>query len=86
MAKKVGQEPLFVIMNEMDDDVDAFWEIGIEPEHTEELPFGNYAYDVQIELRSSATGELEAVDTIIGKTDEVSPVFRVWGEVSKESE
>ena len=85
-AKKVGDEPLIVIMNEMNNDEEAFWNIRFNPEHTENLPFGKYAYDVQIETRSSTTGSLQNVDTIIGKTDTLSPTLVLWGEVSKESE
>ena len=39
--------------------------------------FKDYAYDVQLK---TSTG----VDTIIGKTDDISPTFRVLGEVATE--
>lgn len=42
--------------------------------------------DVQLEIRNSETDALEAVDTIIGKTDTISPTLVLWGEVTKESE
>jgi hypothetical protein len=85
-AKKVGNNPLVEIINEMDGSVEAFWNIRFEPEDTEGLPFGKYAYDVQLEIRNSYTGEIDDVKTIIGKTDTMSPTLVLWGEVSKESE
>ena len=63
-----------------------FWSIRINPEDTNELKFGKYAFDVQLEIRNSETDVLEAVDTIIGKTDTISPTLVLWGEVTKESE
>lgn len=85
-AKKFGEEPLIAIMNEMSTSEDAFWKIRIEPEDTRELKFGNYPFDVQLEIRDSETGELQRVDTIIGKTDNLEPTLVILGEVSKESE
>lgn len=85
-AKKVGLDPLIVITNQMNEDEEEFWTVQLKPEHTESLPFAKYAYDVQLEMRNSSTGELEAVNTIIGKTDEISPYLVIWGEVSQESE
>ena len=76
VAKKVGTEPLFSITNTMVTDDDAFWTIQILPEHTKELKFGDYVYDVQL---SNSSG----VDTIIGETDDIHPTFRVWGEVAE---
>lgn len=80
VAKKVGAEPLFEIENEMTDDAERFWNIEIKPEHTEALKFADFVFDVQLE---TADGQ---VDTIIGKTDTLSPTFRVWGEVATESD
>ena len=80
VAKKVGADSLFEIENVMEDDADAFWNIGIKPEHTETLKFSGYVFDVQL---ATADGQ---VDTIIGKTDTLSPTFRVWGEVATESD
>lgn len=85
-AKKVGDEPLIEITNEMTGNAEAFWNIRFEPEDTEGMAFGKYAYDVQLEIRNSSTGEIEDVKTIIGKTDTKSPTLMIWGEVSKESE
>ena len=78
VAKKVGADPLFSISNTYDGvDDDAFWTILIEPEHTAELGFKDYAWDIQLQ---TSTG----IDTIIGRTDTLSPTFRVWGEVAQE--
>lgn len=78
VAKKVGADPIFSITNEYDGvDEDAFWTIEIEPEHTESMKFADYVWDIQLETSSG-------VQTIIGKTDELSPKFRVWGEVAQE--
>ena len=63
-------------------DFGSFWVITIEPAHTNPLKFGDYAFDVQL-TRHDENGN-EEVDTIIGVTDEISPTFRVWGEVSPE--
>ena len=85
-AKKVGDEPLVKIENEMESDAEAFWNIRFEPEDTESLAFGKYAYDVELQMRNSITGELEDRKTIIGKTDTISPTLVIWGEVTRESE
>ena len=77
VAKKVGAEPLFEIETEMDSDPDEFWTIVIPSSATNEMKFGDYVFDVQL---SNSSG----VDTIIGKTDDISPTFRVWGEVATE--
>lgn len=77
VAKKVGADPIFEIENTNDGDTEAFWEITILPSNTRDMKFGDYAFDVQL----THDGE---VDTIIGKTDTVSPTFRVWGEVATE--
>lgn len=79
VAKKVGADPIFEVTNVMDDDETAFWTINIPSSVTKEMKFADYAYDVQIISGSSVT-------TIIGKTDAISPVFRVWGEVASDSE
>lgn len=85
-AKKVGDDPLVRIENEMSSDAEAFWTIRFEPEDTENLAFGKYAYDVELQMRNSVTGELDDRKTIIGKTDTLSPTLVIWGEVTKESE
>jgi len=132
VAKKVGAEPLFEIVNTYDgtvdyDEVDIdentynahpawyytesggvytkctaedaydsnetyymldcgdFWIITIDEDAWNEaaeklgteMKFTDYVYDVQI---STSTG----ADTIIGKTDTITPIFRVWGEVATE--
>lgn len=78
VAKKVGADPLFELTNIMSDDATAFWTITIQPNNTNQLKFGDYAFDVQL----THNGE---VDTIIGATDELNPIFRVWGEVATEA-
>ena len=79
VANKVGETPLFTIENTMGSSAEDFWQIDIESQHTAELDFQDYAWDLQIESGSS-------VDTIIGKTDDVSPIFRVWGEIAQQEE
>lgn len=79
VAKKVGAEPLFEITNTYDGvDTDAFWTITIPSANTKELKFGDYVYDVQLITTSG-------IDTIIGKTDTISPTLRLWGEVATET-
>jgi hypothetical protein len=77
VAKKVGATPLFEVVNVMGADETAFWTITIASQNTNSLKFADYAFDVQLKH----DGE---VDTIIGKTDSINPVFRVWGEVAEE--
>lgn len=79
VATKVGTTPLLVVTNTMDQSAEEFWQIDINSEDTQELDFQDYVWDLQIESGDS-------VDTIIGKTDDVSPVFRVWGEVAQQGE
>ena len=97
VAKKFGEEPVMSISNVYDgDDEEAFWTIEIgkpgssdwckkdaaghvvigtggEPEL---IDFGTYVWDLQL---TTSTG----VVTIIGKSDEMSPKFRIWGEVAE---
>lgn len=75
VAKDFGKEPLFYVEHTMENDVISFWTVTIEPSHTKSLKFDDYVFDVQLTTSSG-------IDTIIGKTDTVSPTFRVWGEVS----
>ena len=77
VAKKVGATPIFEIPSVMESSAEDFWKITIEPDHTNSMKFGDYAFDVQL----THDGE---VDTIIGKTDTITPTFRVWGEVATE--
>lgn len=79
VATNVGATPLLVITNTMAQSAEEFWQIDIDSEDTQELDFQDYAWDLQIESGDS-------VDTIIGKTDDISPVFRVWGEVAQQGE
>ena len=80
VAKKVGADPVFEpITNTMVSDATEFWTITIQPAHTNKLKFGDYAFDVQLYRATE-----NEVDTIIGKTDDISPTFRLWGEVSPE--
>lgn len=84
VAKKVGAEPLFDVVNVMEVDADAFWTIEIVPENTNGMKFGDYVFDVQLRQWDSVTETFTNTDTIIGKTDTLSPTFRVWGEVATE--
>lgn len=86
VAKKWGGEPLMQIVNTYDpDDVDGlekFWTINIGTddwlENGEDVfKFADYVWDCQI-------GTSEGVQTIIGKTDDLTPTFRVLGEVAEE--
>lgn len=43
----------------------------------DKFKFTDYLYDVQLTTESGA-------DTIIGKTDDITPTFRVWGEAANE--
>lgn len=79
VATNVGITPLLVITNTMDQSAEEFWQIDIDSEDTQELDFQDYVWDLQIESGDS-------VDTIIGRTDDVSPIFRVWGEVAQQGE
>lgn len=79
VAKKVGADPIFSVVNVMDDDETAFWTINIPSNATDGMKFADYAYDVQIISGSS-------VITIIGKTDTITPTFRVWGEVASDTD
>ena len=84
VAKKWGADPLFTIENVMAADANAFWSIVIDDTAWEtareafggDMKFGDYVYDVQLTTSTKT-------ETIIGKTDELSPRFRVWGEVSE---
>lgn len=79
VAKKVGADPIFEVANTMGDDAESFWTINIPASVTSDMKFSDYAYDVQLKSGSSVT-------TIIGQTDSITPTFRVWGEVAKESD
>lgn len=84
VAKKWGGDVLMNIENVYDgNDLDAFWTITINTDDwlddngNDKFKFSDYVYDVQINTSSGA-------DTIIGKTDDLSPTFRVLGEVATE--
>ena len=83
VAKKLGATPIIQKSNVMDGDTEAFWTITISDDDWivdgQKLKTGDYVFDVEL---TTATGR----DTIIGKTDEISPAFRVWGEVSEYEE
>lgn len=95
VGKKLGSDPVFSISNTFDGlDIDSFWtvEIGADPTNWYQkddngnpiyengepvlLKFGDYVWDLQLTTSTGTT-------TIIGKTDNVSPKFRVWGEVAQ---
>lgn len=86
VAKKWGGTPLMVIKNTYDptdeDALENFWTIVIETDHWLEngediFKFSDYVWDCQIGTSSGA-------QTIIGKTDDLEPTFRVLGEVAEE--
>ena len=87
VAKKVGAEPLSVVPNTFDgEDEEAFWTIiigaagdnfWVDESGADKYKFADYVWDVQL---TTSTG----VDTIIGKTSDLSPTFRVLGEVATE--
>lgn len=81
VAKKVGAEYLFQKETVMSNNATDFWTITIDPADTNPLKFGDYVFDVQLTRYNSGNQE---VDTIIGTTDEIQPIFRVWGEVATE--
>ena len=81
VAKKVGADPLFELTNIMTDDAEKFWTVTIQPANTNSLKFGDFAFDVQLTRYNDGDPQ---VDTIIGATDEINPIFRVWGEVATE--
>ena len=83
IGKKYGSW-LTEIVNEKTSSMtaDDFWTIEIKPEHTEELKFRDYFFDVQLEVYNSSADTYDIV-TIIGKTDNVTPTIRLWGEVSE---
>lgn len=80
VTKKLGDEEsrVLIIENEMDDNEEEYWSIKFKPEDTKNLAFGKYFYDVEINICDD--GEVVDVDTIIGKTDEITPTFMIWGE------
>lgn len=86
VAKKFGDEPLIEIINEMGSSEEDFWAVNLLSEHTNDLKFGKYNFDVQVEMVDAITGEVTAVNTIIGKTDDITPYFIIWGEISPEEE
>lgn len=98
VAKKWGAEPIFEIETEKtalntDDDFwtiviggnnewyqkDADGQVILEGDKKIDLfKFADYVWDVEYIANSGA------VDTIIGKTDDISPTFRVLGEAATE--
>ena len=81
VAKKVGAEYLFQKETVMSNSATDFWTITIDPADTNSLKFGDYVFDVQLTRYNNGNPE---VDTIIGTTDEIQPIFRIWGEVATE--
>ena len=90
VAKKVGAEPLGVVSNTYDGvNEEAFWTIAIGGDfwtegETEKFKFADYVWDAQIQMWDAELEEFTGVDTIIGKTSDLSPTFRVLGEVATE--
>ena len=52
---------------------DGTYELVMDGENPVYIKFGDYRYDVEV---ITSTGK----DTIIGLTDDIDPIFRVWGE------
>ena len=86
VAKKWGGTPLMVIENVFDpedpDGLEKFWTIVIDTDDwlengEDKFKFADYVWDCQIGTSSGA-------QTIIGKTDDLEPTFRVLGEVAEE--
>lgn len=83
VAKKWGADPLMVITNPYNADPTTFWTINItddkwlDDDGNDKFKFSDYVYDVQVNTNSGAI-------TIIGKTDDLNPTFRVLGEVAPE--
>lgn len=78
-AVKVGMEPVLRIENVMASSEENFWAIKFRPEDTQDLKISKYAFDVDIEIYESDV--MVDRDTIIGKTDTVSPTLVLWGDV-----
>lgn len=86
VAKKWGGEPLMQIVNTYDPEdeaaLDNFWTIVIGTDDwlengEDKFKFSDYVWDCQIMTSTGA-------QTIIGKTDDLEPTFRVLGEVAEE--
>lgn len=88
VARTWGKTPMMKIETVYDgsgteEAIEAFWTINIETDDwlnvdgTDKFKFSDYVYDVQILTSTGA-------ETIIGKTDEITPTFRVWGEAAEE--
>ena len=83
VSKKWGGVPLMEITNPYDADPTTFWTINIDTDDwldsngNDKFKFADYVYDVQVGTSSGAI-------TIIGKTDDLNPTFRVWGESAEE--
>lgn len=75
VSQSASKPALFSVTNIMNDNVEAFWDIMILPEHTQGFKFGDYVYDVELKHGGLVT-------TIIGETDDIHPKFRVWKEVT----
>ena len=83
VAKKWGGDPLMKIENPYSATPSTYWTITINTDDwlnddgTDKFKFADYVFDVQV---GTSTGNI----TIIGKTDDISPTFRVLGEVAPE--
>ena len=78
-AEKVGMDPVLRLENTMASSEEDFWAIRFAPEDTQDLKISKYAFDVDIEIYESDV--MIDRDTIIGKTDTVSPTLVLWGDV-----
>ena len=83
VSKKWGGEPLMEITNPYSSSAATFWTITIgkndwlDDSGNDKFKFSDYVYDVQV---GTSTGDI----TIIGQTEELSPTFKVLGEVAPE--
>lgn len=78
-STKIGTDPVLRIENVMASDEEEFWAIKFRPEDTQDLNISKYAFDVDLEIYEQE--EMIDRDTIIGKTDTVSPTLVLWGDV-----
>ena len=93
VGKKYGAEPVISKSNTYDgEDETSFWTIEIKDEDWYKkdsdgnvvyvdgepslIDFGSYVWDLQL---TTSSGKV----TIIGKSDDYSPKFKVWGDVAE---
>ena len=83
VSKKWGGEPMMKITNPYSSTPSTFWTITIgtndwlDESGNDLFKFSDYVFDVQV---GTSSGNI----TIIGKTKELNPTFKVLGEVAPE--